>query len=89
MAVSRSLFTTFRKNWYATEAIPLWAIIVTAVTGASWFMFHAAKAPEVTWNKTKNPYPWLNVDKDENPKLKSYSTNSEATPKKAYTRKMW
>ncbi|KIJ19858.1 hypothetical protein PAXINDRAFT_166071 [Paxillus involutus ATCC 200175] len=56
------------RNWYAIEAIPLYAVIGLAVGGATWYLSRLARGPTVVWTKN-NPTPWNDVKPDENTKL--------------------
>ncbi|KAF9224340.1 hypothetical protein BS17DRAFT_779654 [Gyrodon lividus] len=56
------------RNWYAIEAIPLYAVIGLAVGGATWYLARLARGPTVVWTKN-NPTPWNDVKPDENTKL--------------------
>jgi len=57
------------KNWWAVEAVPIYAVIGLTVCGATWFLFgHLARGPSVVWTKS-NPTPWNEVKQDENVKL--------------------
>ncbi|KIK99717.1 hypothetical protein PAXRUDRAFT_822487 [Paxillus rubicundulus Ve08.2h10] len=58
----------FMRNWYAIEAIPLYAVIGLAVGGATWYLSRLARGPTVVWTKN-NPTPWNDVKPDENTKL--------------------
>ncbi|KAI9575020.1 hypothetical protein HD554DRAFT_141120 [Boletus coccyginus] len=64
----------FMRNWYAVEAIPLYAVIGLAVGGAGWYLGRLAQGPSVVWTKT-NPTPWNSVKPDENTKLMDPSGN--------------
>ncbi|EJD42965.1 hypothetical protein AURDEDRAFT_167913 [Auricularia subglabra TFB-10046 SS5] len=58
----------FFRHWYATEAIPLVAIIGFAVSGGTWFLFRGISRPDVIWTRT-NPQPWNDIKEGETPKL--------------------
>ncbi|KAG9317146.1 Aldo/keto reductase family-domain-containing protein [Chiua virens] len=64
----------FMRNWYAVEAIPLYAVIGLAVGGATWYLGRLATGPTVVWSKS-NPTPWNNVKPDENIKMMDPSGN--------------
>ncbi|KAJ2743010.1 hypothetical protein GGI20_004062 [Coemansia sp. BCRC 34301] len=57
------------KYWYRSELIPLYATSIGAVGVCTYFASRALKNPEVVWDKTNNPYPWLHVKQNENVKL--------------------
>ncbi|KAJ2491525.1 hypothetical protein IWW37_002197 [Coemansia sp. RSA 2050] len=57
------------KHWYRSELIPLYATCVGAVSVCAYFGSRALRNPEVVWDKTNNPYPWLHVQQNENIKL--------------------
>ncbi|KAL5508108.1 hypothetical protein ACEPAH_5726 [Sanghuangporus vaninii] len=59
---------SFLKHWFAVEAVPLYAIIGFALTGAAWFSFRQARSPSVIWTKS-NPEPWNTVKPDESTKM--------------------
>ncbi|KAJ2044734.1 hypothetical protein H4S04_006053, partial [Coemansia sp. S16] len=61
--------TYLMKHWYRSELIPLYATCVGAVGVCAYFASRALKNPEVVWDKTNNPYPWLHVQQNENIKL--------------------
>ncbi|KAJ2809717.1 hypothetical protein GGI24_007158, partial [Coemansia furcata] len=61
--------TYLMKYWYRSELIPLYATCVGAVGVCAYFASRALKNPEVVWDKTNNPYPWLHVQQNENIKL--------------------
>ncbi|KAF8138120.1 hypothetical protein EV363DRAFT_510741 [Boletus edulis] len=58
----------FMRNWYAVEAIPLYAVIGITVAGAGWYLGRLAQGPSVVWTKS-NPTPWNSVKPDENIKM--------------------
>ncbi|KAH7888078.1 hypothetical protein F5I97DRAFT_948924 [Phlebopus sp. FC_14] len=60
--------SAFMKNWFAIEAIPIYAVIGLAVGGASWYLTRLARGPTVVWTKS-NPTPWNDVQPDENTKM--------------------
>ncbi|KAL5530277.1 hypothetical protein ACEPAF_6534 [Sanghuangporus sanghuang] len=59
---------SFLKHWFAVEAIPLYAILGIALTGATWFSIRQARSPSVIWTKS-NPEPWNTVKPDESTKI--------------------
>lgn len=71
----------FMKNWFAIEAIPIYAVIGVALGGASWYMTRLATRPDVIWSKS-NPQPWNSVQQDQNTKLMSVNQKFE----KSWTR---
>ncbi|KAG8928148.1 hypothetical protein FRC03_008654 [Tulasnella sp. 419] len=75
-------FRQIAKNWYAPEAIPIYAVVGVAVTGAGWYLTRLARGSDVIWDRKNNPTPWLNVDQDTNTKL--MAVNREF--KKSYSR---
>jgi len=56
------------KNWFAVEAIPMYAIIGGVVLGAGWYTYRLAMGPSVVWTKS-NPTPWNTIQPGENVKL--------------------
>ena len=44
-----------RKNWYATEALPIFAVVGVAVGGCGWYLVRLARGPDVVWNRHGNP----------------------------------
>lgn len=58
----------FMRNWFAIEAIPLYAVIGLTVGGAAWYLTRLARGPTVVWTKS-NPTPWNDVKPDENVKM--------------------
>ncbi|OJA07688.1 hypothetical protein AZE42_01880 [Rhizopogon vesiculosus] len=59
---------TFMRNWFAIEAIPIYAVIGLAVGGAGWYLARLARGPTVVWTKN-NPTPWNDIKPDENIKM--------------------
>ncbi|KAG2742605.1 hypothetical protein P692DRAFT_20811415 [Suillus brevipes Sb2] len=59
---------TFMRNWFAIEAIPIYAVIGLAVGGAGWYLTRLARGPTVVWTKS-NPTPWNDIKQDENIKI--------------------
>ncbi|KAH7875986.1 hypothetical protein F5879DRAFT_990934 [Lentinula edodes] len=74
----------FMKNWFAVEvglippslgqaddcqqAIPIWCIVATVVSGGTWFMARSAMGPTIQWTKT-NPTPWNDIRPHQGTKL--------------------
>ncbi|GJJ07659.1 hypothetical protein Clacol_010570 [Clathrus columnatus] len=63
-------FSVFRRNWFAIEAVPLYAVVGVAVVGAGWYTTRLATRPDIIWTKG-NPTPWNSVQQNENIKLMS------------------
>lgn len=42
--------------------VPQIFFICLGMSGAAVYLIRLAKGPHVTWNKTKNPEPWNNLD---------------------------
>ncbi|TFK56045.1 hypothetical protein OE88DRAFT_1731676 [Heliocybe sulcata] len=61
---------TFMQNWFAIEAIPMYAIVALVVGGGSWYLSRLAMGPTIIWTKS-NPTPWNDIKPDENAKLMS------------------
>lgn len=72
------------KNWFAMEAIPIYAIIGGVCLGASWYLVRLARGPQVIWTKD-NPTPWNNVKQDENVKMLSVNQKFD----KSWSRDRW
>jgi len=66
----------FMKHWFAIEAIPIYAVIGMAVTGASWYLLRLAHGPTVVWTRN-NPTPWNTVKPEENTKLMAVNQKFE------------
>ena len=64
--LARTGLSAFRRNWFVVEALPLVGLIGGVLGFATFCGLRALKAPDVTINKTSNPYPWLNVKPQEN-----------------------
>ncbi|KNZ75694.1 NADH dehydrogenase [ubiquinone] 1 alpha subcomplex subunit 4 [Termitomyces sp. J132] len=64
----RPIRSSFMKNWFAIEAIPIYAIIGTVVCGATWYTYRLAMGPSVVWTKS-NPTPWNSIEPDQNTKM--------------------
>jgi len=69
------------RNWWAVEAIPIFAVVGATVVGCAWYLTHLARGPSVVWTKA-NPTPWNNVKQDENVKLMAVNQKFE----KSWTR---
>ncbi|OCH95866.1 hypothetical protein OBBRIDRAFT_830467 [Obba rivulosa] len=67
---------TFMKNWFAVEAIPIYAVVGLVVGGGSWYLFRLARGPTVVWTRD-NPQPWNDVKPNENTKLLSVNQQFE------------
>ncbi|KAG6820170.1 hypothetical protein H0H93_004433 [Arthromyces matolae] len=68
MTPPRPLRSTFMKNWFAIEAIPIYAIIGSVVVGATWYTYRLAMGPNVIWTKS-NPTPWNTIEPGHGTKL--------------------
>ncbi|TDL29804.1 Aldo/keto reductase [Rickenella mellea] len=66
--MSRPVRSNFMRNWFAIEAIPIYAVIGLAVGGAGWYLARLATRPDVIWTKS-NPQPWNTVKQTDNIKL--------------------
>ncbi|KAL0949815.1 hypothetical protein HGRIS_009850 [Hohenbuehelia grisea] len=66
----------FMKNWYAVEAVPIYAIIGAVVAGGSWYLWRLSQGPNVVWTKN-NPTPWNTVQPDQNTKLMAVNQKFE------------
>ncbi|KAF5387740.1 hypothetical protein D9615_000067 [Tricholomella constricta] len=70
MSPPRSFRNLLMKNWFAVEAVPIYAIIGGVLAGASWYTYRLAMGPNVVWTKS-NPTPWNSVQPGDNTKLMS------------------
>jgi len=64
------------KNWYAVEAIPIYAIIGGVLAGGTWYLHRLATGPTVVWTKN-NSTPWNTIKQDENTKIMSVNQKFE------------
>lgn len=64
---------TFWKHWYSHDVLPLAALMAVALGGASYFGFRAAHAPDVVWDRKRNPAPYADIRQDEGVKLLQYN----------------
>ncbi|KAG0150536.1 hypothetical protein CROQUDRAFT_176013 [Cronartium quercuum f. sp. fusiforme G11] len=62
-------FRQVMKHWYDPAAIPIYVVMGTAVTGASWYLLRLARGPDIVWDRHNNPQPWNNVQQGQNTKL--------------------
>jgi len=65
------------KKFYDPAALPIVVIVTGAVVGASWYMTHLARGPEVVWDKKNNPEPWNNVKEGDQVKLYAVNQHGE------------
>ncbi|CAB4405157.1 hypothetical protein RhiirA5_350248 [Rhizophagus irregularis] len=73
-AVARS---TFMRNWYRIEVLPIYAVTGVAVVGAGWYLTRLARGPEVVWDKKNNPTPWNNIQDGTQVKLMTVNHKCE------------
>nr|CAG8580525.1 5058_t:CDS:2 [Entrophospora candida] len=73
--MSSALKGAFMRNWYRTEAVPLYGVTGLALVGAGWYLTRLARGPEVVWDKKNNPTPWNNIEKGTQVKLLAVSQN--------------
>jgi len=66
----------FMRHWFAIEAIPIYAVVGIAVTGASWYLYRLSQGPYVVWTKN-NPQPWNTIKQDENIKMMTVNQKFE------------
>ncbi|KAF5393796.1 hypothetical protein D9757_000385 [Collybiopsis confluens] len=66
--MSSPLRRSFMKNWFAVEAIPIWVIVGTVVSGGTWFMIRSAMGPTIQWTRS-NPTPWNEIKPHQSTKL--------------------
>ncbi|KAI0347004.1 hypothetical protein BDW22DRAFT_484564 [Trametopsis cervina] len=66
----------FLRNWYAVEAIPIYAVVSLVVVGAGWYVSRLARGPTVIWTK-ENPTPWNDIKQDEGTKLLTVNQHFE------------
>ncbi|CAH1763703.1 8796_t:CDS:2 [Entrophospora sp. SA101] len=71
--MSSALKGAFMRNWYRTEAVPLYAVTGLALVGAGWYLTRLARGPEVVWDKKNNPTPWNNIEEGTQVKLLAVS----------------
>ncbi|KAG6919316.1 hypothetical protein DXG01_007449 [Tephrocybe rancida] len=64
----RPLRSQLMKNWFAIEAIPMYAIIGGILVGASWYTYRLAMGPSVVWTKS-NPTPWNTIEPGQTTKM--------------------
>jgi len=57
------------ETWFAVEAVPIYAVVGVAVTGAGWYLTRLARGPDVIWDRKGNPTPWNDVGKGTNIKM--------------------
>ncbi|KAJ2145343.1 hypothetical protein IW136_001023 [Coemansia sp. RSA 678] len=67
--ISNATKAYLMKHWYRSELIPLYFTTAAAVGVCGYFGARALKSPDVVWNKRENPYPWLDVQQNENTKM--------------------
>ncbi|KAJ2850350.1 hypothetical protein IWW36_001967 [Coemansia brasiliensis] len=67
--ISKATKLYLKTHWYRSELIPIYAITAGAVGVCAFFGSRALQSPDVVWNKKDNPYPWLDVQPNENVKL--------------------
>ncbi|KAJ2483118.1 hypothetical protein IWW56_000638 [Coemansia sp. RSA 2131] len=67
--ISKATKAYLMRHWYRSELIPLYVTTVAAVGVCGYFSARALKSPDVVWNKRENPYPWLDVQQNENTKM--------------------
>ncbi|EJU06482.1 hypothetical protein DACRYDRAFT_44631 [Dacryopinax primogenitus] len=60
---------TLFQTWFAVEAIPIYVVVLGAVSGAGWYLTRLARGPDVIWDRKNNPTPWNNVTQDMNTKM--------------------
>ncbi|TCD70459.1 hypothetical protein EIP91_003220 [Steccherinum ochraceum] len=58
----------FMKNWFAVEALPIYAVVGIVVAGGSWYLTRLARGPTIVWTK-ENPTPWNDIKPNEGTKL--------------------
>ncbi|KAK1217358.1 hypothetical protein PQX77_019993 [Marasmius sp. AFHP31] len=61
---------SFFKNWYATEAIPIYVVVGGTVTGAFWYLYRLSMGPTIQWTKD-NPQPWNSIKPNQSTKILS------------------
>ncbi|KAI9250744.1 NADH-ubiquinone reductase complex 1 MLRQ subunit-domain-containing protein [Sporodiniella umbellata] len=64
-----SALNNFLRNSRKPEIYPLFGILTFALSGAGFFMYRAARAPDVSWDHKSNPYPWQDIKDGEQVKL--------------------
>ncbi|TFY82525.1 hypothetical protein EWM64_g1491 [Hericium alpestre] len=78
--MSRNLRHSFAKNWFAVEAIPIYAVVGFVVVGGTWYLSRLARGPAVVWTRA-NPTPWNTVEQDENVKIMSVNQKFDKSNK--------
>ncbi|KAA1466019.1 hypothetical protein DENSPDRAFT_830754 [Dentipellis sp. KUC8613] len=68
--VKTPLRSSFARNWFAVEAIPIYAVVSFVVAGGTWYLSRLARGPNVVWTKA-NPTPWNTIEQDQNVKILS------------------
>ncbi|CAL1702058.1 unnamed protein product [Somion occarium] len=63
-----NLKRTFMRNWFAIEALPIWAIVGVVLGGGTWYLTRLARGPTIVWTRD-NPTPWNDIKPDEGTKL--------------------
>ncbi|KAL2914048.1 hypothetical protein HK105_206493 [Polyrhizophydium stewartii] len=58
---------------------PLFGIMAFAMGGATFFLTHLARHPEVVWSKRNNPQPYQSVKQNETTKLYNPNGSFERT----------
>jgi len=69
MVVAQAARKTLFQTWFAVEAVPIYAVVGVAVTGAGWYLTRLARGPDVIWDRKGNPAPWNDVGQSTNIKL--------------------
>ncbi|KAK9900276.1 hypothetical protein P389DRAFT_165501 [Cystobasidium minutum MCA 4210] len=80
-----SRLASFKKNWYAPEAIPIIVVVGAAVGGCAWYLTRLARGPDIVWNRHGNPEPWNKVEPGTNTKMMQVNSKLD----KEYKREQW
>ncbi|CAO3690788.1 hypothetical protein G6F70_000883 [Rhizopus microsporus] len=68
-AAANAAKKSFWSIWYKPEVAPIFVVVGGACSLAGWYLTRLARGPEVVWDRTRNPYPWQNIDQNTQVKL--------------------
>lgn len=78
MPAANAVRSSFMRNWFAVEAIPIIAIMGVTVTGVGFYLTRLARGPNVVWSRS-NPQPWNTIEQDQGYKLVSVNQKFDKT----------